>query len=253
MRPYLFLIALLSIAPHEVAAQNPNVPEPMLFDLVRGLGASRGELEVNLLVRNDFRRAKDAFYWNPEIEYLWRDGVAFELELAMDRTHVEAVKVMTQVTFGIPVPGRYIHGGQVILERSGLDGGLDAALLYIGALRFTPQWSLSVIQGAKYGDGLLVRPPGAYPTYLGNATLFHETSSVTAGIELNLESPRSDNPAIRIMPQIHIHKGAWAAQFGIGVATSRGSEEAFAAIRLVRTLVDRHQSPLTPTIARRRR
>jgi hypothetical protein len=223
-------------APVALTAQNPNVPEPMLFDLVRGLGASRGELEVNALVRNDFKNPRDRFYWNPEIEWIWRDGIAFELELAMDRDRVESTKLMTQVTFGTPLPGRYIHGTQLIGERSGLDQGFDISLLYIGALRLTPAWSLSLIQGAKYGDGLLTDPVGAYVSYLGNATLFREFRRATLGLEVNLESPRTDNPSIRIAPQLHLHRGDWALQTGIGVAASRGTEQSFAAVRLVRTL-----------------
>jgi len=232
----LLLAAPLLAAPVCATAQNPDVPEPMLFDLVRGLGAKRGELEVNALVRNDFRNARDQFYWNPEVEWIWRDGVAFELELAMNRDNVEAVKLMSQVTFGTPVPGRYIHGTQIIAERSGLDDGYDLSLLYVGALRFSPTWSLSVLQGAKYGDGLLTDPPGEYLSYLGNATLFKEFRHATFGLEVNVESPRTDNPAVRIIPQVHWHRGDWAVQAGLGVAASRGTEQTFAAVRLIRTL-----------------
>ncbi len=232
----LALVLPLALGPIAAAAQNPNVPEPMLFDLVRGLGATRGELEVNALVRNDFRNDRDRFYWNPEIEWIWRDGVAFELELAMDRDRVESVKLMSQLTFGTPVPGRYIHGAQIIAERSGLDAGYDLALLYVGGLRFAPTWSLSVLQGAKYGDGLLTDPAGAYLSYLGNATLFKEFRRATIGLEFNVESPRTDNPSIRIMPQLHGRRGDWALQGGVGVAASRGTEQTFAALRVIRTL-----------------
>jgi hypothetical protein len=109
----------LALCPALASAQratdrNPDVPEPLLFDLVRGLGAHKGELEVNALVRHDFKSGRDKFYWNPEVEWIVADGIGLELELAMDRGHVEAVKLMTQVTFGTPLPGRYIHGTQII-------------------------------------------------------------------------------------------------------------------------------------------
>jgi hypothetical protein len=236
LRRAVRLLALAAALPVGAAAQNPNVPEPMLFDLVRGLGAARGELEVNALLRNDFRNPRDRFFWNPEIEYLWRDGVAFELELGMDRDRLEAVKLMTQLTFGTPLPGRYIHGAQLITERSGLDEGFDVSLLYIGALRLDQHWSLNLIQGAKYGDGLLTQPAGAYSSFLSNATLFREFKHATFGLEVNVESPRTDNPAVRIAPQLHWHRGDWALQVGLGVAASRGTEQTFGAVRLIRTL-----------------
>jgi hypothetical protein len=45
-----------------------HIPEPMIFDLVRGLGARRGEFEVNVLTQvplNDTRSR--AVEWAPEI------------------------------------------------------------------------------------------------------------------------------------------------------------------------------------------
>jgi hypothetical protein len=214
---------------------NPHVPEPMLFDLVRGLGASRGELEVNALTVNDFRAGLDKFYWNPEVEWVVRDGIALEVELAMDRGRVESTKLMTQITFGTPLPGRYIHGAQIIGERSGIDDGYDLSLVYLGAHRFSERWSLSLLQGAKYGAGIADRT-NEYVSWLGNATLFAETSRGTWGLEVNIESPRSESPTVRLTPQLHLSKGDWGMQVGAGVAANTGNQQAFAALRVIRTL-----------------
>lgn len=235
--PVAVALLLTLVSGTALQAQNPDVPEPLLFDLVRGLGASRGEFEVNALIRHDFRQGRDKFYWNPEVEWVARDGVAFELELAMDRGNVEAAKLMTQLTFGTPLPGRYIHGAQIIGERSGIDQGYDLSALYVGALRFTDRWSLSFLQGAKYGAGVLDRK-NEYWAWLGNATLFAEMRKATYGLEVNVESPRTDNPSIRLIPQVHLHRGQLAAQGGIGVAASAGNQRTFAALRLVWTLRD---------------
>ena len=206
-----------------------------MFDLVRSLGASRGELEVNALTVNDFRAGLDKFYWNPEVEWVVRDGIALELELAMDRGRVESTKLMTQLTFGTPLPGRYIHGAQIIGERSGIDEGYDLAVVYVGAHRFSERWSLSIIQGAKYGAGIEDRAR-EYWSWLGNATLFAETRRATWGLEVNLESPRSEAPSVRITPQVHLARGNWGLQLGAGVAASAGTQQSFAALRLIRTL-----------------
>lgn len=234
--PLLVALAVAQpLAAQRATDRNPDVPEPMLFDLVRGLGARKGELEVNAIVVNDWKGGRDKFYWNPEVEWIVADGVGLELELAMDRGHVEAVKLMTQVTFGTPIPHRYIHGTQVIGERSGIDDGYDLSLLYVGALRLAPRWSLSLLQGAKYGAGIRDRS-NEYWSWLGNATLFHEARRATLGLELNVESPRSENPRIRVSPQVHLHRGDWAVQAGVGVAASPGTQQTFGAIRVIRTL-----------------
>jgi len=232
----------IALAPSAATAQrasdrNPDVPEPLMFDLVRGLGAHKGELEVNALVVHDFRAGRDKFYWNPEVEWIVADGVGLELELAMDRGVVESTKLMTQITFGTPLPGRYIHGAQVIGERSGIDDGYDLSVVYIGAQRFSPTWSLNFIQGAKYGAGIEDRQT-PYWSWLGNATLFREARRATFGLEINVESPRSEAPTVRLTPQIHLHRGAWALQAGIGAATVGRTQQSFAAFRLVHTFRD---------------
>lgn len=242
MRKLAVLAFAIAALTSPLAAQqdpNPHVPEPLLFDLVRGLGATQGELEVNALYRHDFRAGRDRLLWNPEVEIVVRDGVALELEFAMNREAVESVKLMTQITFGTPVPGRYIHGTQIIGEQSGIDGGYDIAALYVAALRFSPTWSLSFLQGAKYGPGS-ENPNAGYLAWLGNATVFAETQLATFGLEANVESPRTDNPTIRLTPQIHWQRRQFAVQGGVGVAVSSGTERTFAAIRVVWTLNEGH-------------
>jgi hypothetical protein len=240
--PFAAATLVLALVPAVAAAQrasdrNPHVPEPLLFDLVRGLGAHKGELEVNALVVHDFRAGRDKFYWNPEVEWIVADGIGLELELAMDRGAVESTKLMTQITFGTPLPGRYIHGAQIIGERSGIDDGYDLSVVYIGARRFSPEWSLNFIQGAKYGAGIEDRQT-PYWSWLGNATLFRETRRATFGLEMNVESPRSEAPTIRLTPQIHLHRGAWGLQAGLGAATTGPTQSTFAALRLVHTFRD---------------
>jgi hypothetical protein len=240
--PVALCVTALAFAPSTATAQrasnrNPHVPEPLMFDLVRGLGAHKGELEVNALVVHDFRAGRDKFYWNPEVEWIVADGIGVELELAMDRGVVESTKLMTQITFGTPLPGRYIHGAQIIGERSGIDEGYDLSVVYIGAQRLTPAWSLNFIQGAKYGAGIEDRQT-PYWSWLGNATLFREARRATFGLEVNVESPRSEAPTVRLTPQIHLNRGAWGLQAGVGAATVGNTQQTFAALRLVHTFRD---------------
>ena len=43
------LFAGLAAAPAAAESRYPVIPEPMVFDMMRPLGAARGELEVNAL------------------------------------------------------------------------------------------------------------------------------------------------------------------------------------------------------------
>src|SRR5690606_10266294 len=56
-------------------------PEPMIYDLVRGLDAEAGELEINALVRIHPDRDGARLSYAPEVELALLDGFAVELEL----------------------------------------------------------------------------------------------------------------------------------------------------------------------------
>jgi hypothetical protein len=58
------------------------------------------------------RRSPDweTIEWAPEIEYAVCDGVDLEFEVPMENSHVEAYKGAGQITFGIALNHRFIHG-----------------------------------------------------------------------------------------------------------------------------------------------
>jgi len=107
----------------------PQVPEPMVFDLIRPLGAKRGEAEVNVLgliplrqrsgTVDDVpdplglvRRSPDSqeFEWAPESELALMDGFAVEVEFPLENSHLESYKAAAQLTFGTAMGNRMIHG-----------------------------------------------------------------------------------------------------------------------------------------------
>lgn len=78
-----------------------EIPEPLMFDLVRGLGAKQGGLEINTLVHfplNDFNGR--GVEWAPEIEYALFDGFAVEVEFPFENRDLEAFKLAVQWTIG---------------------------------------------------------------------------------------------------------------------------------------------------------
>lgn len=68
----------------------PVFPEPMIFDLVRPLGARKGEFEANTLALLPLKGRRYNVDWAPEIEYAFANGYAIELELPMYNGEIEA-------------------------------------------------------------------------------------------------------------------------------------------------------------------
>ncbi len=84
---------------HQDEAAVVHIPEPMVFDLVRGLGAVQGEAEVNVLGVFPLRTSDPhGVEWAPGIEAAVLDGFALEFELPLEDTHLEAVKFAAQYT-----------------------------------------------------------------------------------------------------------------------------------------------------------
>jgi len=95
--------------------QKLEIPEPLMFDLVRGLGADKGELEINSLADFPLNKVSERFIeWAPEIEYALFDGFAVEFEMPFENGDLEALKFAIQYTFGSSDNHRFIHGLQVI-------------------------------------------------------------------------------------------------------------------------------------------
>jgi hypothetical protein len=223
-----------SIAAHgeELAAQ---VPEPMVFDLVRGLGAHRGELEINALGRPPLNRFSDrAIEWAPEVELAVHDGVGLELELPFSNGHLEALKFAGQVTLSGLMRRRFLHGVQGIVEKELDRDGVELSLLYIPVVRFSDTFSaLSMIGGrALVGGG----EEGRGETLLVNTTFYAEPNRETAfGLEFNLAVPRGGGATLLVMPQVeHEFDHHWTVQAGAGVELGGGEDARLTgALRLV--------------------
>ncbi len=82
-----------------IGADQIQLPEPMVFDLVRGLGARAGELEANTLFMSPLRRGHAELAWAPEVAWAPIDDLALELELPVANMELEAVKLALQQTF----------------------------------------------------------------------------------------------------------------------------------------------------------
>ncbi|OQX70267.1 MAG: hypothetical protein B6A08_00080 [Sorangiineae bacterium NIC37A_2] len=206
-----------------------HVHEPLSFDLVRSLGARKGELEVNTLLSCTGTGAGCEPTWAPEIELTLFDGVGLELELPHQGDRLESVKTAFQLT----LPGKsasFRHGLQVIEEHllhSPLEQVSALYLLGLGSGRFS---SLSM-----WGASLRTEPNGPELRSLVNVSFFYEwTESLTLGFETNCKLGERGFESVRFLPQVqkdltdHV-----TVQLGVGLLLRPEEAAPFGSVRVV--------------------
>lgn len=216
--------------------KGPRIPDPMVFDLIRPLGAKRGEAEFNSLARIPLRRKtrqvdgvsdplglvrrspdRQGIEWAPEIEYVLADGLAVEVELPMESFSVEAYKVAGQATFGTLWDHRFIHGAQVIAQYNIDPRFWTTTWLYLAGVRIDQTWSIFGMFGPRFEHGSSIG--GLHKELLSNVTLFADvTNRMVAGVETNFGQVLGGHSALLVMPQVHYEVDLhWMIQGGIGV------------------------------------
>lgn len=177
----------------------PHIPEPLVFDLVRGLGAARGELEVNNLAVIDLRSGRVS--WAPEVEWAFADGHAIEFELPMHDRELEALKFALQGT----LPGRtatFIHGWQAFSEHYLERPDTDLVLLYLAGQRFADHWSWLGMAGSQIEFARDARPEAGA---IVNLSLFADAREwQTWGLETNGFVGPGGDWYVRLFPQVHL-------------------------------------------------
>lgn len=230
----------------------PSIPEPMVFDLVRGLGAHRGEFEINVLGEfplstgggpappgfDPFGLApssedQDGIEWAPEVEYAVCDGFALEFELPYENSTLEAYKFAAQLTFGTALDNRFIDGMQVIVEPDINREVWDLTFLYLAGMQFDETWSVLGMIGARpeIEEGIgLQHTDGIF-----NLTVFADVDhSTTVALESNLTFGESERTSLLLIPQIDREiTDNIEIQIGAGVGFSEEGTEPLAAARLI--------------------
>ncbi len=212
------LLALLAaLAPLAAQAEGvPHIPEPMVFDMVRPLGARRGELEVNALAQQNLSGGHRTVEWAPEIEIAFADGMAIEFELPMEGRKVTDYKMGLQGTFGSFNNGRGVHGVQYLGLYNRHSGRWENTALYLVGHRFGQRFSTMSMVGV--GD-VTLKSPGAF--IFNHTTFFEASEATTLGLEYNLRTG-SDRTTL-LMPQIHQRLGPGVnVQAGLGAVKTRG-------------------------------
>ncbi|MFY4730157.1 hypothetical protein [Nitrospira sp. BLG_2] len=231
----------------------PRIAEPMVFDLIRPLGAKRGEREVNVLglvpLRRESSRVNDIqdplglvrrspdhemIEWAPEIEYAVCDGVAIEFEVPMENSRVEAYKGAAQFSFGTALNHRFIHGAQAILQYGRDSSVWTTTGLYLAGFRFNDTWSVFGMLG---GRGEVFGPVADKEAeFLSNVTLFADvTERMVLGVETNLNHVIGGGTGVLFMPQVHYEIDRyWMIQGGVGARLTTGLTIPVVGFRVIR-------------------
>ena len=243
----LMILGVLFLSYNSVIGQDitvketVSIPEPLMFDLVRGLGAKQGELEINSLadfpLNNSSNRAVE---WAPEIEYAIFDNFAVELEFPFTDFELEAYKMAIQWTIGSSKSNKFIHGIQVIGEKYIHDDILELNFLYVPAYRFNEVWSAIGLFGVMVESGS--DSPKNNTTIILNASLFANLDEHTVvGLEINNTDPtfhKVDNNEMEllILPQAHYEfESGLSFQIGIGSKFFENSVNASGVMRAIYT------------------
>lgn len=234
-RALLGAVGLTMCASVAQASENyPHVPEPMVFDMMRPLGAKRGELEVNTLAMTALSGTDKTLYWAPEVEYAFADGFAIEGELPFENGRLAELKLGLQAAFGTMNGGRTAHGVQYlgIYDRSARHYRNSVA--YMLAHRANARWSsVSMVGLADIGFG---GGEGRNALILNHSTFYDATAHQIVGVEVNYLS--GSHGSTLIMPQLHQKlSSSINVQLGVGAEKEGGSPvRPRAGLRLIREL-----------------
>jgi hypothetical protein len=218
----------------------------MVFDLVRPLGAKRGEIEINsLAVAQGVRpsSAAEAIEWAPEIEFALRDGLAFELEFPVEGRRLTSYKFAVQGSFR-PAENGLQHGWQTIAMVNRNGAGISGDALYLAGARFGRRLSAFSMSGIRT-DATSRARTSVIP--LQNGMIGYDLKRwMTVACETNFVLSKGSRHRQLVIPQTHVRlTRSSTLQLGIGREWTRANEPTgghgagganVAAIRLVKML-----------------
>ncbi len=213
-----------------------HIPEPMQFDLVRELGAHKGEWEINTLFQQEHSLLMHQTHLAPEIEVVVADGLGLEAELPMEGTTVASYKAAAQYTLGhMGAHDKMIHGLQLIGEKYAEgDHHLEATALYLFGHRLAVDWSYLLMLGDRY----YADQGRDFHRVVVNWTLFYtfsEAKQIEFALEHNLLGLGHDFDYYRVTPEIHIFlQDKWKLQMGVGGLFTHHRWETSSGLRIVK-------------------
>ncbi len=219
-------------SPAEAQTDYPDVPEPMVFDMMRPLGAKRGELEANALATTPLSGSDKTVQWAPEVEYAVADGFAIEGELPFEDGRLVDLKLGLQAAFGAFNGGRSAHGGQYLGIYNREARHYRSSFAYMLAHRYNARWSS--ISMAGLGDISFSGGHGRNSAIVNHSLFYDSRDGQVLGLELNYRG--GSDGYVLVMPQIHQRLAEKVnVQAGLGAERPHGGTvRPKAGIRLIR-------------------
>jgi hypothetical protein len=209
-------LGLLIFSGSAAAQSGPDIPEPMVFDMIRPLTARAGEIEVNALAQRDLTGPRGELEWAPEVEIAVADGLAVELELPLINARVVQYKMGLQKRLGTFRGGRSVHGVQYLGLHDREAGGWTSTLLWLLGNRFGERWSTMTMLGV--GD-VTLREGNETGTIINHSTFYDVNPDTVLGLEVNRQN--GQGAYWLLMPQAHRSFGKLGVQGGIGAEKAR--------------------------------
>jgi hypothetical protein len=225
---WLLSLPLSATAQHHSSSHDPDeatfassrlkIPEPMVFDLVRPLGAPKGELEVNSLFRISTFGDRPVLQWAPEVEYTFADGWGVEFELPVENAAAEAYKFALQGKFKRFSGRNYLMGWQGIYEWERHKHSAQVDLLYLFGIQLSPEWSAFSMNGVRR-----FAAPSRDFAYLGNHSVFRRFNRrFELGFETNTVASPAKATRFMAMPQMLWRVKRYNIQAGAGALANEG-------------------------------
>lgn len=208
-----------------------EIPEPMVFDLVRRLNSHKGEYEFNSLFRFEGIERASGLLYAPEFEYAFADGFAGELELPVADGQLDSIKVALQSKIGQIKKGHLENGVQVIYEHSVKNADKEISLLSIQGMKFSPKFAfITIIGGLAH-----VQRERTDWGVLANGTLFYNNSrEIDFAIETNYRKVENEPSELKLIPQFHLlFAKDVKVQLGVGAILVEGQVLAMSAFRTI--------------------
>lgn len=213
-----------------------EIPEPLLFDLVRRINSDRGELEINTLFTHTHAEKIKGVHAAPEIEYAFADGMAVELELPTVNGKVETYKGALQ--FQLPSWIGDLTGTQLMHEKFAEDSVHETTVLLLSAKRLSEKWSVFTMIGNRfvYGDSDSIRNRRMRELPIFNLNLFYDFADVfDLGLETNVRGMGASFEELIVMPQIHaLLTHDFKIQMGFGVSYDGYDYSPISAFRFIK-------------------
>lgn len=210
-----------------------EVPEPLLFDLVRRINSDKGELEVNSLIVQDKASELGETYIAPEIEYVFANGKAIEIEFPTLHGQIKTFKSALQ--FKLPDLLNQTIATQIIYENFLKKDTQEATLLLIFAKRINDRFSTLNMLGSRLVKGQDVHGKNKVLLIFNHNLFYNYDSHFDFGLELNLRGIGSSFEELLIMPQFHaLLAKDFKIQAGFGIAHDGYTPSPISAFRLIK-------------------